>query len=403
MEPLSGADRTSRSGLEGGAGAGSRAVRALACAALLAVSAAPVMALDLEQLMKENRVPGVSIAVISKGKVTQVEALGVRNATSGAAADTDTIFGGASLSKPVFAYLVLQLVDQGVLSLDEPLARSVPDYVAKDPQAAAITVRQVLSHTTGLPNWRNAKQPLKTHFAPGEKFSYSGEAFHWLQRVVEAKTGEGVDALARRLVFGPLRMRRSSFVWQPRFESNFADPHDADLVPAPKYKSPAAKVAGSLQTTAADYARFMLAVMSGARLKPATARTWLKPHVRLNQQCFQCIGSTAPEGDQRVAWGLGWGLEPDAGTFFHWGDAGRIKSFAIGSVANRNAVVVLVNGANGMVIMPDLIEALMPGDHSAFAWLNYPREPPPPKEAKDGKELVKGVEPKNGKEPKQPK
>ena len=85
----------------------------------------------------------------------------------------------------------------------------------------------------------------------------------WLQRAVQVKTGESIDTLAQRLVFGPLRMRRSSFVWRTEFDANFADPHDADLVPTPKYKSRSAKVAGSLQTTAADYARFMLAVMSG--------------------------------------------------------------------------------------------------------------------------------------------
>jgi CubicO group peptidase (beta-lactamase class C family) len=376
---------------------------ALACAAAVSAMPVPAVSLDLKQLMSENRVPGVSIAVISKGRIVQLRTAGVRNATAGTPADPETIFGGASLSKPVFAYIVLQLVDAGVLSLDEPLSRTVPDYVAKDPQAATITVRQVLSHSTGLPNWRNAKQPLKTHFAPGERYSYSGEAFHWLQRVVEAKTGEGVDTLAQRLVFGPLRMLRSSFVWRPAFDANFADPHDADLVPVAKYKSPAAKVAGSLQTTAADYARFMLAVMSGARLKPATARAWLMPHVRLNQQCFQCIGSTAPEGDQRVAWGLGWGLQPDVGTFFHWGDAGRYMSFAVGSVAKREGVVVLVNGANGMVIMPDLVGALMPGDHPAFAWLNYPRQPPPPKEVKDAKDAKDAKDPKNGKDPKNSK
>jgi CubicO group peptidase (beta-lactamase class C family) len=393
--------------------AGSRTLRAgarlgLACAAILAMLPTSATALDLQQLMTENRVPAVSIAVISKGKIVQLKIAGVRNATSAAPADPDTIFGAASLSKPVFAYLVLQLVDAGVLSLDEPLARIVPDFVPKDPQAASITVRQVLSHTTGLPNWRNAKQPLKTYFPPGEKFSYSGEAFLWLQRAVQVKTGESIDTLAQRLVFGPLRMRRSSFVWRPEFDANFADPHDADLVPTPKYKSPSAKVAGSLQTTAADYARFMLAVMSGARLKPATARLWLQPQVRLKQQCFLCIDSKAPEGDQRVAWGLGWGLEADAGTFFHWGDAGRYMSFAVGSVAKRSGVVVLVNGANGMVIMPDLVGELMPGDHPAFAWLNYPRQPPPPtpKEAKEPKEAKNAKDPKdpkNGKEPKDAK
>jgi CubicO group peptidase (beta-lactamase class C family) len=355
-------------------------------------------ALDLQQLMTEKRVPAVSIAVISKGKIVQLKTAGVRNATSGTPADPDTIFGGASLSKPVFAYLVLQLVDAGVLSLDEPLARIVPDFVPKDPQSATITVRQVLSHTTGLPNWRNVKQPLKTHFPPGEKFSYSGEAFLWLQRAVQVKTGKSIDTLAQRWC-SALRMRRSSFVWRPSSTPTLPI-LDADLVPTPKYKSPSAKVAGSLQTTAADYARFMLAVMSGARLKPATARLWLQPQVRLRQQCFLCIDSTAPEGDQRIAWGLGWGLEPDPGTFFHWGDAGRYMSFAAGSVAKRSGVVVLVNGANGMVIMPDLVGKLMPGDHPAFAWLNYPRQPPPPKakETNEGKDGKEAKEIKNGKD-----
>jgi CubicO group peptidase (beta-lactamase class C family) len=218
----------------------------------------------------------------------------------------------------------------------------------------------------------------------------------------------------QRLVFGPLRMRRSSFVWRHEFDANYADPHDADLVPVSKYKSPAANVSGSLQTTAGDYARFMLAVMSGARLKPETARLWLRPQVRLHQQCFVCIESTAPEGDQRVAWGLGWGLEPDTGTFFHWGDGGRYMAFAVGSVTRRSGVVVLINGANGMVIMPDLVKDFMPGDHPAFAWLNYPRQPPPPKpkEVKEGngvkevngaKEPVKGPDPTTGKAPKEAK
>ena len=149
----------------------------LACAAILAMATLPTSAtaLDLQQLITDNRVPAVSIAVISKGRIVQLRSAGVRNATSGTPADPDTIFGGASLSKPVFAYIVLQLVDAGVMSLDEPLALIVPDFMPNDPQAATITVRQVLSHTSGLPNWRSVKQPLKTHFPPGEKFSYSSE------------------------------------------------------------------------------------------------------------------------------------------------------------------------------------------------------------------------------------
>jgi CubicO group peptidase (beta-lactamase class C family) len=327
-------------------------------AAILAAAVAlagPAAAADLSQLMTDARVPGVSMALIRNGKMPVPVQAGVRNVTTAAPVDADTVFASASLSKPVFAYIVLQLVDAGVLSLDTTLASLAPDVVVDDPRAAVITVRHVLSHTGGLPNWRG-KNPLKTSIEPGERFSYSGEGFAWLQKAVEAATGEGLEVLANRLVFRPLRMTRSSFVWQPVFDFNFADGHDGLGAPVPARKGTNAHAAFSLQTTPADYARFVHAVLTGARLKPATARRWL-----------------TPEQDQRIAWGLGWGLEPDRGTFFHWGDNGRFKTFAIGSVKARSALVIFTNGANGMAIVPDIVEQWLPGDRPVFKWLNYPR------------------------------
>lgn len=341
---------------------------------LWAMLPAPCSATDITQLMAEGRVPGVSIAVVRNGKLAELRQAGVRNASSSAAIDADTVFDAASLSKPVFAYIVLQLVDAGVLSLDEPLAQHVPDFVSDDPRVAGITVRHVLSHTTGLPNWRGKGNPLKTQLGPAERFSYSGEAFIWLQRVVEKVTGETLEALAQRLVFTPLGMRRSSFVWQAEFDADYADGHDANLTPVAKKKPEAANGAFSLQTTPADYARFMQAVLAGARLRPRTAKLWLEPQVRLKLRCYACLSVGLPEQDQRVAWGLGWGLEPDHRTFFHWGDNGRFKTFAIGSLRRRTAVVVFMNSANGMVIMPDMVRRWMPGDRPVFRWLNYPRQ-----------------------------
>src|SRR5882724_9249371 len=119
-------------------------------------------AADLEQILRDSRVPGLSFALIRDGKIVETKAVGVRDASTGNPIDAHTIFEVASLSKPVFAYAVLQLVDAGVLSLDTPLAKYVPEYVLDDPRAASITVRNVLSHTTGLPNWRSQANPLKT-------------------------------------------------------------------------------------------------------------------------------------------------------------------------------------------------------------------------------------------------
>ncbi len=353
-----------------------RAVRRhLALAGMLAqmLTPAAAFAADLTQLMTDSRVPGVSMAVIRNGKAPVPIQLGVRNATTSAPVDADTVFASASLSKPVFAYIVMQLVDAGVLSLDTTLASLAPDFVTDDPRAEAISVRHILTHTGGLPNWRG-KNPLKTQIDPGTRFSYSGEGFHWLQRAVETATGETIDVLSRRLVFEPLGMRKSSFIWRADFDENFALGHDGMAAPGTLRKATVAHAAFSLLTTPNDYARFMHAVVTGARLKPATARLWLSPHVRLKQRCYVCHSAELPEEDQRIAWGLGWGLEPDRGTFFHWGDNGRFKTFAIGSVAKRSALVVFTNSANGMVIMPDIVHRFMPGQRPVFRWLNYPRE-----------------------------
>ena len=314
----------------------------------------------VQQLIADARVPGLSMAVIRDRQAAALTAVGVRNVQGGAAVDQQTIFSAASLSKPLFAYAVLQLVDAGKLALDTPLSLHVPDYVADDPPAAAITVRHVLSHTSGLPNWRSVDLPLKTGFRRGERFSYSGEGFVWLQRVVEAVTGESLDTTLRRLVFEPLGMNRSSYVWQPAFDANCAAPHDAEMAPGAMYMPSVPNTAASLLTTADDFARFLQAVLSGERLQLATARRWLEPQVHMS--------------DAEIAWGLGWGLEPKSGTFFQWGDndRGRFKAFAIGSLQQRCATVVLTNGFHGMAIMPELIGNSLPGPHPAFAWLGYP-------------------------------
>jgi CubicO group peptidase (beta-lactamase class C family) len=342
-----------------------------ACIWSCAIGLSQSPAADLERLLTDGRVPGLSLAIIRAGRTVETKAFGVRDTSTGTPVDGNTIFEAASLSKPVFAYAVLRLVDAGRLSLDTPLSKYVPDYVKDDPRAASITVRTVLSHSSGLPNWRSDTYPLKTYFEPGERFSYSGEGFIWLQRVVEKITGQPLNEVMTRLVFHPLKMRRSSYIWRGDFATDYAAPHDAQPVSGNKRRPSEARSAATLQTTAPDYARFLQAVLSGAYLKSGTAKQWLDPQIRLRQHCIQCLSADELDADQHIAWGLGWGLEPDAGSFFHWGDNGRFKAFVTGSLAKRSAVVVFTNGSNGMAIMPEVVNQLMPGDHPAFAWINH--------------------------------
>jgi hypothetical protein len=291
--------------------------------------------------------------------------------------DENTVFEAASLTKPVFAHMVLQLVDQGCLSLDAPLGDYLPNHVLGDNRSSTITPRQVLSHSTGLPNWRNGEWPLKTHFPPGDRFSYSGEGYLYLQKAVEAITGKQAHVLVEQLVLTPFAMTQSSLIWDSRFDVNRAYPHDDFGRPALGFKPAEANAAWSLQTTASDFGRFLLAVLEGSRLEPQSAELWLRPQIEIKHRGAECLGPSDGDVATGVAWGLGWGLEPAEGTFFHWGDISGSKAFTIGSIQNRDALVIFTNGASGLSIMPQLLGHFMPGDRPSLAWLNYPRHDAP--------------------------
>ncbi len=166
------------------------------------------------RLIAEASVPGMASAVIRNGRLDRYICCGTRSAQSPSPVDEDTVFDAASLSKPVFAHVVLQLTDQGYLLLDAPLSHYLPRYVSGDARATSVSARHILSHSAGFPNWRNADLPLRTYLQPGERFSYSGEGFLYLQKAVEAITGEKLHILAERLVLGPFEMTRSSFFWE---------------------------------------------------------------------------------------------------------------------------------------------------------------------------------------------
>lgn len=170
---------------------------------------------ELSGLIEKAAVPGISIAVIEAGEMVWHRHFGVANEETQAPVNDESIFEAASMSKPVFTYLVLQLADAGLLDLDRPLVEyHKPHYVSDHPFVDRITAKDVLRHTTGLTNWRQPEvAALTPSFKPGTAFSYSGTGFIWLQQVVRRLTGMSLDALAQHKLFGPAGMKNSSFIW----------------------------------------------------------------------------------------------------------------------------------------------------------------------------------------------
>ncbi len=354
---------------------------------------------DLHWLMELAGVPGIAFGVVRGGRVPTTHAAGVTGADQTGAVTADTVFEAASLSKPVFAYLAMLLVQEGRLDLDRPLDSYLgAPYLQSDPRAAAITARHVLSHTTGYQNWRfNAQQVLATAFPPGERFQYSGEGYYQLQRAVETITGRGIAGVIRERVLEPLDMRGSSFLWRAEFAGKFAFGHRRDGTKAPSFSSSAGadlvrqvesqgrtaeglmgdqvaaafqamspprpslpvfllpNVAGSLLTTVNDYLKFV-AVAVGALAGPLDDAHRSRMYARQ-------VGLRGALG-----WGLGWGLEQrgERNWIWHWGDNPGYKNFVIADLRLKQGVVVFTSGDNGRPVYERVVRACGAEDPGAF-------------------------------------
>ncbi len=280
---------------------------------------------DVPDLMKKGGVPGLAIAVIRGGKTTWLHGFGMKEVKTGQPVTGETVFEAASLSKPVFAYGVLKLVEQGKLGLDTPLTVYLPKpFVAGDERLAKITARIVLSHRTGFPSWPADDGSVSIYFTPGARFSYSGEGYVYLQRVVEQITGKSLNQYMTEAVFTPLGMTSSSYVWRPDFDALTATGYDSDGKPTELEKPTEAGAASTLNTTAKDYALFVEAVLTGKGLKPATVREMETPEIALDPECRMCIKHEPKQLSKNLFWGLGWGIQLENGrrALWHWGATG---------------------------------------------------------------------------------
>ena len=351
-----------------------------------AISASEIDA-TVSRLMHAARVTGTGIALFNDGKIVYLKTYGFRDKEAQLPLTPDSVMSAASLTKVAFTYMVMQLVEEGVLNLDKPvyqyLPKPLPDYdeykdLAGDDRYKKITARMTLDHTTGFPNWRwfEDDKKLKIHFEPGSQFAYSGEGLALLQLVVETVTKKPLEELMRERVFQPFGMTWTSMVWTSAFENDYANGYDEQEKSLGPQKRKHAGAAGSMLTTPADFALFMQAVLQGKGLSKKSREEMLSPQLEIHSKHqFPPFSPETTEENKpiRLSMGLGWGLywTPYGKAFFKGGHDDGWRNYTVCFDDAKIGILIMTNSSNGEGIYKELLETLQKNTYTPIEWERF--------------------------------
>ncbi len=334
-------------------------------------------------LMQREHVHGMALAVIDFGAVVHVAAYGIRDSV-GDPLTTQTIMYGASLTKTAFTYLVMQLVDDGRLDLDASVAdllpRPLPEYddyhdLAADPRWKALTMRILLTHTTGFANfrWLEPDSKLRFHHNPGTRYGYSGEGFYIAQLILEEALGIDVGQAMQSRVFDRFGMTRTSMQWRPDFRANLADGFRIDGTPEPHDERSSVSAAGSMDTDIEDQARMWAGIVRGDGLTPASRAEMMRPQVPITS--LHQFPSLAPETNPananiRLSAGLGLVTFQDSlgKMWYKGGHNDWTGNMAICVERLQRCVVLLSNDVRAERIYPELAQAILGETTMPWNW-----------------------------------
>jgi CubicO group peptidase (beta-lactamase class C family) len=352
---------------------------------------------EVSKIMTQTDANGIAVAVIDHGKVGYVHAYGIRNA-KGDPLTTDTVMYGASLTKTVFAYTVMQLVDQGKLNLDtlikDDLDKPLPDYgpdpvfpdkygpykdLAADPRWEKITPRMCLTHSTGFSNFWfiEPDQKLHIHFEPGTRFSYSGEGFILLQFVIEhgrKAQGLGLDVGdLTKANFDRLAMTRTRLVWPTGLDASVADGWNDQGQPQAHEKRSKVRAAGSMNTTISDLSKFAAALVRGDGLSAAARAEMTMPrlHITTAHQ-FPLFLPDLPVSEQRKDLFAGLGVVvfdgPQGHGFYKGGHDNQTANTMVCIEAGQRCVVILSNDVRSESAFAKLVTFILGDTGVPYDW-----------------------------------
>jgi len=322
------------------------------------------------ELMEELNVPGVSISIISDKNIFYSKSFGIADVNTKEHVNEKTMFEACSMSKPVFAYLVLKLVEQGILDLDKSLYGYLPEkfICEEEDYAKQITARMILSHTSGLPNWRKGSEenesPLPIYFKPGTKFNYSGEGIYYLQRVVEHIVNDSLESYAKRTLFDKLGLESTSIVWTEKFDQQIAIGHNADGNCNERKKYLHSNAAYTLYTTSNEYAKLIIEIM-----KPGNQNDYSLSNSMIEEMLTHQVRVDAREVIDRPGRnlglqgfrGLGWAIDSTitGDVVYHSGsNQTGFRCYSQFSPKDGSGIVIMTNGENGSEFWQRLIRVV---------------------------------------------
>lgn len=338
----------------------------------------------VQRLMKREDVQGLALAVIHDGKVAHVAAYGRRSVERNLPLTTDTVMYGASLTKAAFAYMVLQLVDEGRIKLDTPvdelLTRPLPEYrnyadLAGSEIWRALTPRILLTHTSGFANfrWLEADKRLRFHHVPGSRYGYSGEGFYLLQFILEQHLALDVGKEMQSRVFDRFGMTKTSMSWRPDFATNLADGYGIDGKMEPHDERIRVSAAGSMDTTIADQALLWAGIVSGDGLSPASRAELVRPQVPISSpHQFPTLATTVDARNVEIGLAAALGVvafrDVSGPAWFKGGHNDWTGNMVICLEKGRRCVVLLANDVRAERIFPEISRMVLGETWMPWSW-----------------------------------
>ncbi len=367
------------------------ALLVLVCASTALARPAPAKLDKLVRAgMAETGTKGLAIGYVEGGAVRFAQAYGVRNA-KGDPLTTDTVMYGASLTKAVFGYTVMQLVEARKVDLDRSIAtylqKPLPEYagmedryadwtaLAGDDRWRKLTPRILLNHASGFANFGFLEPDgkLKFHFDPGTRYAYSGDGLILLQFVLEAGLGLDLGKEMDARVFVPFGMVRTSMTWRADFATDLADGWKTDGTVEPHDERSRVRASGSMDTTIADFTRFAAAYIRGAGLGAASRRELVRPTLAITTQSqFPSLQPELPRGQQRrdlkAALGIVTFSGPQGAAFFKGGHNDSTGNTWVCVERGKRCVVILANDVRAEPLFPGIVKALLGETGAPWTW-----------------------------------